>query len=277
MRKPRVGTGKGGARGPSLAHAGIAATAALAVGVPVALAINPLAGHARARAAAAPSFTLHATPSARTITPGQTVRYQIKIRRARKFRRSVSLITIGGLPSGSHAKFTPKATTGSGSTLSVSTISTKTGRYRVRVRGVSGSAQNTISITLVLSLPPSPPFAIGGSVGDLHPGSPAAVNLTLTNPSSQTLGISSLSVSIQRITAPNATAALPCTISDFSIRQFAGSLPLVVAPRSARTLAQLGVPAAQWPQVTVLDRRVDQDGCKGASLTLTYRGGGLYG
>jgi hypothetical protein len=99
----------------------------------------------------------------------------------------------------------------------------------------------------------------------------------LTNPSAQNLGITGLSVGIQQITAPSATAALPCTSGDFSIRQFSGSFPLVIPASRTRTLAQLGIPAAQWPQVTVLNRPVDQDGCKGASLTLTYTGRGLYG
>ena len=40
--------------------------------------------------------------------------------------------------------------------------------------------------------------------------------------------------------------------------------------RLLRSLAELGVPSSQWPEVGVIDRPTDQDGCQGASLSLNY-------
>jgi hypothetical protein len=34
------------------------------------------------------------------------------------------------------------------------------------------------------------------------------------------------------------------------------------------------VPASQWPKISMLDTTANQDGCKGASLVLTYSGSG---
>ena len=54
--------------------------------------------------------------------------------------------------------------------------------------------------------------------------------------------------------SPQATPALPCTISDFSVQQYSGLLPLVVAAQSTVSLSELGVPQAEWPEVTMIDR-----------------------
>jgi hypothetical protein len=51
--------------------------------------------------------------------------------------------------------------------------------------------------------------------------------------------------------------------------------PVVVPGSSTMTLAQLGVAATRWPQMRFPDRSVNQDGCKGATLTLAYAGSGL--
>jgi hypothetical protein len=45
-----------------------------------------------------------------------------------------------------------------------------------------------------------------------------------------------------------------------------------VPASSTRTLAELGVPAAQWPQISIIDLPTNQDGCRTASVTLAYAG-----
>jgi len=40
------------------------------------------------------------------------------------------------------------------------------------------------------------------------------------------------------------------------------------------TLTQLGVASRQWPQIQFVGTPEDQDGCKGATLSLSYSGSG---
>jgi hypothetical protein len=74
------------------------------------------------------------------------------------------------------------------------------------------------------------------------------------------------------VEAPRATGALPCTAGDFTVVQFAGAYPLRVGPQATVHLSDLGVAAARGPQLRMLDRPVNQDGCQGATVTLSYSG-----
>ena len=99
-----------------------------------------------------------------------------------------------------------------------------------------------------------------------------ALNLAITNPNHLRLSVRSLTVSVQGVSAPNATRSLPCACADFLVIQFSGRYLLIVPAANARTLVALGVPSREWPQVAILDRPLDQDGCQGASVTLFYAG-----
>ncbi len=278
MRKRQIDPAKAsGRRDLPAARLGIAATAAVAVvAAPTVLALHALRTSARARGSAA-TLTVSATPSVQTVWPGQTARYRIVMRRGRNLRGTIRLVIVGGLPAGARARFAPPATSGSAAMLSVTTAAQNhSGRYRPRLRATSGGKSSTISIMLSIS-GPAAGFAIGGTVGDLHPGAPSPVNLALINPSVGPLIINGLTVAIQNIDAPRSSPALPCTPSDFSVRQFAGSYPLAIPGSSTRTLGQLGIPTARWPQVAIVDSNANQDGCQGASLTLSYRGTGYFG
>lgn len=279
MRKPRIKTGEGVARGLPAPTLGIATAAAVVVvGVPAALALNAFktTGHA---AQAPRPFTLTRSPSSRAIAPGHGTTYRIAIRRRKGFHGSVRLGLSGGLPTGASARFAPSHTRGSASTLSITTTSgVRDGRFRLHVVATSGRTRETLEAMLTIAVPvaPTAPFAIGGSVRDLAPGVPGRVDLSITDPKALPLLISSLSISLQRLEAPNATGSLPCTIADFSIQQFSGSYPLWVPGSSTRTLAQLGIPSSEWPQVVLLNRPSNQNGCSNASLTLGYTGDGYF-
>ncbi|MGH2869327.1 MAG: hypothetical protein ACRDNK_17415 [Solirubrobacteraceae bacterium] len=123
-----------------------------------------------------------------------------------------------------------------------------------------------------------PPFTIAGNVaGPLQPGAPQPINLQITNPNASPLVVENLSASVSALSAPRATASLPCTLSDFSVQAFSGPLPLTIPASSTRSLAELGIPAAQWPQLSLLDLPTDQNGCQAASLTLAYGGNATAG
>jgi hypothetical protein len=238
------------------------------------------AGYA-ARAGPASRINLAATPSARRVSAGTVARYTVTIQRA-GFRGAVTLWVGRGLPPRAYARFAPPKTRGAQSTLMIATTArTPVGHYRVWLRGKSAVGSSRISVRLNVwhkrgdgPVGPvrSPPFTIAGSAGDLEPGVARSLNLAITNPNRQGLLVTWLTVSIQRVSAPNATAALPCTVADFAVRQFSGDYPLAVPASSTRTLSALGTPGSQRPQVTLVDRPLDQDGCKGASLVLGYGG-----
>jgi hypothetical protein len=120
------------------------------------------------------------------------------------------------------------------------------------------------------------PFTISGNaVGALYPGGVIRyVDLALTNPNSVTIYITSLTVGMQPITAPNANPTHPCSTSlDFALTQFGGGFPVVLPP-GTKTLSQLGYTQSQMPSITMLNRPVNQDGCKSATLHIAYTGSG---
>lgn len=147
---------------------------------------------------------------------------------------------------------------------------TPIGRYRLLVRAYGGAVSRVIPLVLTISEAQPVPIAISGMLSGLEPGAPQALDLALRNPSAEFLWVTSLSMAAASVSAPRSTALLPCTLADFSTRQFSGIYPLVLPPASTRTLSGLGVSPSQRPQVTLLNRSLNQDGCQGATVRLAY-------
>jgi hypothetical protein len=101
------------------------------------------------------------------------------------------------------------------------------------------------------------------------------LGLAFSNPNNQPTSVTNLSVTIASIsqTATAKAQGLPCTAADFAITQYSGPYPLSL-PTGSSSLTSVGVPASQWPKISMLDTTANQDGCKGASLVLTYSGSG---
>jgi hypothetical protein len=248
------------------------------------------------RKASRVTFTLRAAPGSAQIAAGSSATFRITIRRS-NVAGPVSLRILRGLPRGAHAQLAPGRTRRSRSTLTIATTKrTRAGNYRLLVRAASGRLRRTLGLTLkvraaksaaapVAPAPTAPttpatqgvPFSVTGNLTGLEPGQPRPLNLSLSNPNSTSLSVASLNVSIRSVTAPFATTALPCTPADFLVTQFSGSYPVAVPASTTRSLADLGIPSAQWPQVSIVDRPNDQDGCKGATVTLSYGGTGTGG
>ncbi|MHB8273466.1 MAG: hypothetical protein ACYDC9_01650 [Dermatophilaceae bacterium] len=110
----------------------------------------------------------------------------------------------------------------------------------------------------------------GNAANPISPGVRAPLDLALTNPQDVPMSVTGLSVRVQKVSAPNADDAHPCVVGDFTVEQASSGITITVAARATSTLSGLGLPRATWPQVGMLDRSVNQDGCKGASLTLGY-------
>ena len=116
-------------------------------------------------------------------------------------------------------------------------------------------------------------FTIVGDLGrPIRPGVSAPLDLRLTNTGDAEILVSTLDVKVSGVSAPNADAHHPCTLADFSVDQAAEELDLSLAAGETGSLSTLQLPAASWPRVHMLDRPVNQDGCKDATLHLEYAG-----
>jgi len=116
-------------------------------------------------------------------------------------------------------------------------------------------------------------WAISGNVtASLWPGNPASpIDLQFSNPNDDSVAATAVTVAIASVAAPNATASLPCSSSDFALTQFTGSFPLAIPPGSS-TLQSLGFAQSTWPTLRMVDTAQNQAGCSGATVKLSYSG-----
>jgi len=118
-------------------------------------------------------------------------------------------------------------------------------------------------------------FTIQGLITEsISPGLKVPLDLKLTNPNASAMVIKNLRVTVKVVQAPNADRAHPCTPKDFTTGTASRRPHITIAAESTSTLSNLGIPSGSWPFVGMLNRPVDQDGCKGASLTLAYAASG---
>jgi hypothetical protein len=221
-------------------------------------------------------FSLVATPASRNVTAGGKVQYRIAIHRGRYRGRlrltvaSLGLLSRHGVRMGNRASL---KVTGRRALLTVQTTSVDPPRrYPVKLKAVGGRYRGYLTVGLTIMAPEPASFRVTGNSGPLWPGTAQAVDLALTNPNPQAIAIRSLTVSIEKVTAPRSTGSLPCSTADFAVSQFRGSYPLNVPADATVHLSDLGVPSTMGPQLQMLDRPVNQNGCQGATLTLSYRG-----
>jgi hypothetical protein len=130
--------------------------------------------------------------------------------------------------------------------------------------------------TLGAGLADSPAsFSIEGYATEpISPGVRAPLDLKLTNPHDAPMSVTDLRVTVQKVSAPNADDAHPCGVGDFAVDQASSGIEITVAGRATSTLSNLGIPRAKQPHVGMLNTPANQDGCKGASLTLAYTASG---
>jgi hypothetical protein len=232
-------------------------------------------------------FALRAPVPTQVIAPGETATFDIRVHssvRLRLVRRRVGMTLADQLPAGAAASFGARTTTRSRRTrLTIRTSAhTPGGGYRLRVIarvGARGSA--TVPVNLVITTAAKKPvpsgvqgsFSIRGDLaGLLTPDLALPLDLELVNPNSTPLSISNLVVAIGGVSAPQADATHPCSAADFAVGQFSGVYGMTVPASSSRRLSELGVSENQMPQVAMLNRSVNQDGCKGSTLTFAFTG-----
>lgn len=119
---------------------------------------------------------------------------------------------------------------------------------------------------------PDETFALSGELTTvISPGVYAPLDLSITNPNEHDLAVTDIVVTVDSVVAPRATEDLPCTVEDFDVKQVSTGFEVPVKAGATASLAELGTPSTNLPQVgmLLLDSR-NQNGCKGASLTLAF-------
>ena len=226
------------------------------------------------------AISVTATPNSLSVPPGATAVYTLQLTRS-NLSGPVTFSVLGGLPSGATASFSPNPVTGTSTTLQVATTAASpTGSYNLYLVGTgkdsSGKSQYAYAnVQLVLDATIKQ-FVLSGNVpGTLSPGTSAGLDLQINNPNSKALSLTNLSVAVAGVTRSADAVAknLACTPADFAVTQYTGPYPLSV-PAGTSSLSGLRLAASVWPRVGMLDTSANQDGCKGATLQLTYSGSG---
>jgi adhesin/invasin len=147
-------------------------------------------------------------------------------------------------------------------TASVMTANGTAGAY-----AVTGTATG-VSTPASFSLINSANFTIAGDASpSLLPGATKSLNLVFTNPNPSPITIAAGGVTI---TISSSVAGCPATPNFAVVHGLTASA--TVPATATRSLSDLGIPAANWPVVAMVETHTDQDACQGTVLTLHYTG-----
>ncbi len=189
------------------------------------------------------SLAMTSTPATVSMRPGATAVYTVALTRT-GIAGPVTFAVVGGLPSGATATFSPASTTGSTSTLQVTTTGqTDEDGYslRLQAQGVDATGATrtaTSDVRLVLTQSHRQFTISGDAAGSLSPGATRPIDLTLTNPDDKSMSVTNVTVTIRSVVP---LAGRTCAASDYTVAQYGGPYPLVV-PGHAQPLA---VPAGR--------------------------------
>jgi hypothetical protein len=222
------------------------------------------------------TFSVAATPSSATLLPGNTASYSVATGTSSGFTGNIAF-SVAGAPAGATSTFTPAAVAvGSTSTLQVATKNnTAAGTYTLTITGTSGLKQQSTTVTLVVALTGKQFTITAPGVTVPGPGAGVGLDLSITNPNSQPMQVTNLTVALTSVTkAASAPATRPCGVADYAVAQFSGSYPLTIPAGATVSLSSLGVSPTSLPQLSMLNSSQNQDGCKGATLSLSFSGAG---
>jgi hypothetical protein len=137
------------------------------------------------------------------------------------------------------------------------------------------AASTAAVVVAVMTLPPARLADSSGrlfridavTTAALAPQASVPLELWFTNPNSVDFVVTDLTAEISGVHAPGA-----CGPADFEVSQFSGGYGFVVSGLRRTSLSQLGIATAQWPHLTMMNRPVNQDGCRNALVTLRFTG-----
>jgi hypothetical protein len=118
----------------------------------------------------------------------------------------------------------------------------------------TGATGTNVAITVTQTTTPS----------GLYPGGPtAALAGQFNNTNASKVYVNQVSATIASVTGPNITVPNPCTAADYQLNGF----PVTVGAEVASGTAQ-----GSWSgaSVQLLNASTNQNGCKGATVNLTY-------
>lgn len=108
------------------------------------------------------------------------------------------------------------------------------------------------------------------SINAIGPGVSSALDMAFTNEDSTVVSVNHVAITVTSVTAPQASAGRTCTLADFYVTQLPATFSVSLAGGARSSLGTLGTPTSDWPTIGMLNTTSNQDGCKGASLTLSY-------
>ena len=118
-------------------------------------------------------------------------------------------------------------------------------------------------------------FVISGSPTEpMSPGVQVPLDLRLQNSNKTSMSVTDVEVIVREVDAPNSTDQLPCLVDDFTVAQVPDDLDLTLPPEATSSLSELSLTSTKWPHVGMRNTSVNQDGCKGATLTLDFSASG---
>lgn len=137
--------------------------------------------------------------------------------------------------------------------------------YRPRAGGEDARAADSARALIIAGTTDEP----------MTPGTTASLDLRFTNPTQTSVAITKVRVNVASVRTPSANEGHPCSLGDFTVEQASPGLDVTLAPGATATLSGLGVPDDAWPRVGMYNLDSNQDGCKGATLSLEYSASGV--
>ena len=245
-------------------------------------AANPFAQKAKP----APALKFKATPARATVVAGAVAKFKLSFRPG----PGRPLLKASGQPRGAAISFKVKPATkklAATATMSVATsASTPAGAYTIALKGTQKGKRGRAVVRLTVTAPaPTAPvtttepppsarvFAAAASLPTpLVPGVPQKLDPVIQNLTNVDISIQGLTLKTGQVSAPQASAATPCSAADFSYTQLAGAPGFTIPAGSSRRLSELGVSADRLPSILLEDRATNQDGCQNASVTTEIEG-----
>jgi hypothetical protein len=142
-------------------------------------------------------------------------------------------------------------------------------RLKIAVIGGMTGLALAASSPAINPTPVKPTFMISGILSSLlAPGATVAMDLSLTNPNRVKLTVTKLTAYLDGISGGLGN----CTPKDFKIHQYSGDYAFTLAASATRSLGDLKIGLTQWPQLSMINLPVNQDGCKNATVAIRFSG-----
>jgi hypothetical protein len=110
----------------------------------------------------------------------------------------------------------------------------------------------------------------GDATAPVSPGVSVPLALRFNNPHQQRMVVTHVHVTIRQLSAPGADEHHPCSRNDYVLHQMKSSVRIILPPSGTAGLESLGILSSEWPRIGMVNRKGNQDGCRGAQLVLGY-------